>query len=125
MFYLKVTAIWFATIGLFSVFAVDSIIFPFYVVLSMFGILMLFIEYKITRCPKPSCRKGFAMYEVNRTLIDIRESTKKERRKAYNPYTQCDDYYYVDVPASKVLYEITERCSHCGYERTYRKWIKE
>ena len=118
MFYLAAIAIWFITIWLFTTFAVDSIIFPFYILFSMIGIILLLITYKTTRCPNPKCRKAFAMKEVNRTVIDVRMSKKKEQRKGYDPFTKRIEPYYIDVPATKIIYEVTERCPYCNRERT-------
>lgn len=125
MFYLTAIAIWFATIWLFTIFAVDSIIFPFYILFSMIGVILLLLTYKKTRCPNPKCRKAFAMKEVNRTVVDVRSSKKQERKKAYNPITDFEESYYVDVPATKIIYEVTECCPYCNRTRTkYDEVIK-
>lgn len=86
----------------------------------LFILLFYLIKGVITRCPK--CKKRSSMKEIERTLINSYETTMKDTTYEKNMYGKPTGKKYERiVPATRYIYECTDECIHCGFQRKVRR----
>ncbi len=75
-------------------------------------IILLYLIFS-KRCPK--CGKLKAMEEISCILVNSIPTTISEKREKKDKNGKVVSSWYVDLPATKYVYEKTFRCKYCQH----------